>query len=258
MRNTLNVCLGHLPFPVAFSRHVDLMIAPRLVTGPAAVTLVEDRYFGEHGHALSEYAQLLWFFDHFSAIVGGHEYVRLFQYRRFCADRPAGVRSVNQPWSHAITEAEMVLFDEDFARESHAELFNTPMEFPGKVLGQFAQAHVLSDILVFARFLVDEGILDAVQAAAFLTRGPLIPACNIGVFRSTNLQRMLATLRRACAFLETPAFVVRSSHQRRNMGFMMERLFSHLIFAAIEQGVSEHRFGHNIVISDGPVISVTS
>ena len=111
--NTLNVCLGHVSFPLDFIRYVDLMLSPRLVEVPCRAIVVDDSYFGEHGSALSEYVQLLWLFDHFDTIVGDYEFVRIFQYRRFVARSRVGRRS-NQGHIRWIKTDELVRREKDF------------------------------------------------------------------------------------------------------------------------------------------------
>ena len=104
-QNTLNVCLGHLPFPQTHERHIDLMIAPRLIAGPTRLALVDDSSFGPHGSALSEYVQLLWLLERLDGIAAGCEYVRIFHYRRFVSPEPPplGQASSNLPWATTVS-----------------------------------------------------------------------------------------------------------------------------------------------------------
>ena len=255
--NTINICLAHIPFPARFARYVDLMIVPRHVDTPIELVVVPEDCNGPHAHTLSEYNQLLWLFDHFARIVGEREYVRLFTYRRFCASKVLGVRAINNPWSHAILEDQLAQFEADFSRVCDGEVFNTLAHFEQGMLRQYADAHDLGDLLAFAKFMLDAHILDKSGVVQFLARPGLVPACSAGVFRREHLHSLLAVLRRAAQFMHTPAFVARTGAQRRNMGFLLERLNSHLLLAQVEQKRSPPNFGYNIVISDSPVISVS-
>lgn len=257
--NTLNVCLGHLPFPQTHERHIDLMIAPRLIAGPKRLALVEDSYFGPHGSALSEYVQLLWLLDKLQPLAAGRDYIRIFHYRRFVSPEPppVGQRSSNLPWATTIRAADLDAFESSFSRVSQGELFNTPVQFHGGMLYQYAQSHVLKDMLNFARFLTETAILSPLECAEFLSMQLHIPSCNIGVFTKASYAEIFSVLRRAASFLDSPHFIQRSGYQRRSVGFLLERLNSYLIIRRIRGGTSLSSFGHNLVISDTAVVSGT-
>jgi hypothetical protein len=256
--NTLNICLGHVPFPVEYREHVDLMIAPNLVLGPYRVAVVPDSLFGPNGSALSEYAQLLWLSDNFDAITSGADFVRIFQYRRFVSEKPLpGVPSTNQPWSMTITAGDLASCGKEFDRFCGAELFNRPVRFDGGMLMQYASAHVLEDMLSFVKFLLEIRVFDPRHAAAFLNVEAVIPACNMGTFRKETLRSLLLILKRAAEFLKSSYFVPREGYQRRNMGFLLERLHSFAILQRVQSAMSPRNFGNNIVISESPVVSLT-
>ena len=256
--NTLNICLGHVPFPIEYREYVDLMIAPNLVAGPYRVAVVPDSLFGPNGSALSEYAQLLWLSDNFDAITSGVDFVRIFHYRRFASGKPLpGVASTNQPWSTTITAGALANCGKEFDRLCSAELFNRPTRFAGGVLKQYAAAHVLEDMLSFVKFLLEIHVFEPVHADAFLDVETLIPACNIGTFRNETLRSLLLLLKRAADFMKSSYFVPREGYQRRNMGFLLERLHSFAILQRVQSRMSPPNFGHNIVISESPIVSLT-
>lgn len=258
MNNTLNVCLGHQPFPAPFERHVDLMIAPLLLAGPRRLALVEDSRYGPHGSSLSEYAQLLWLNEHLDEVAAESEFVRIFHYRRFVSIAPPLVGiPTDHPWSTGITESELAAFEAAFDRDSETEVYNTPFQFTNGSLGQYADAHHLEDILRFAEFLSSEGILTSTEAVAFLLQSTNIPACNIGVFRRATFRRIFEVLRRAAEFVHSPLFVPRDGYQRRTAGFLLERLNSHLILSMKRDDSTCGIFGNNIIISDGSVVTHT-
>jgi hypothetical protein len=255
--NTLNVCLGHVSFPHEFIRYVDLMLSPRDVSVPCRSIVVDDSYFGEHGSALSEYVQLLWLYDHFDTIVDSYEFVRVFQYRRFVSHSRIGRRS-DRRYLRWIKADELLRREKDFSRHSTTELFNQIHKFRKGMLRQYEAAHVLIDIINFSKFLLETEVLDSKRVALFLSDPPLIPASNMGTFRVATLREILATLRKAAEFIKSSDFTPREGYQRRVLGFLLERLNSHLLLQRVETGSSQASFGHHILISDGPEVTNTS
>jgi hypothetical protein len=258
-KNTFNICLGHLPFPQSHADKIDLMISPRSISGPKQLAVVDDGLFGENGSALSEYVQLLWLLDHLDAVTVGCSYLRIFHYRRFAsrAEPKVGQRASNMPWSTTITELDLNAFPNEFDRFSDTEVFNTPVQFKSGMLGQYATAHVIEDILNFTKFLIETGILTRLAAADFLRENIDIPACNIGVFKIETYRSIFNILRKGAEFVYSPYFVARQGYQRRSVGFLLERLNIYLILRMIRQGEVKGNFGHNIVISNDSVVSVT-
>jgi hypothetical protein len=257
--NTLNVGLGHLPFPQAHVDHIDLMVSPRFIAGPNQLAVVDDSLFGQNGSALSEYVQLLWLLDHLDVVTVGYSYLRIFHYRRFVSrEKPrVGQRSTNLPWSTAISSAELSSFASEFGRFSDTEVFNTKVQFGDGMLAQYARAHVLEDILNFTKFLIEIGVFSSSEASNFLRESTNIPACNIGVFSLETFRSIFSVLRKGADFVHSPYFVVRQGYQRRSVGFLLERLNGYLILKMIRNGEVKANFGHNIVISDDAVVSVT-
>ncbi|MBB4199354.1 hypothetical protein CCR94_05850 [Rhodoblastus sphagnicola] len=257
--NTLNVCLGHVPFPADYARHIDLMVAPKLIASAQRLAIVDDNLFGPNGGALSEYGQLIWILDHLGELTPDCAFIRIFHYRRLvAADAPTvGRRSVNLPYATTIRADELGAFDAAFDRTTQQELFNTPIGFAGKMLGQYALDHVLEDLLNFVNFLVESRILNATEAASFLSVQNHIPSCNIGVFSKDSYNWTFQILKAAAQFLHSRHFIPRSGSQRRSAGFLLERLHSFLIFKRIELGASPARFGHNVVLSDDVNVSAT-
>lgn len=258
--NTLNVCLGHLAFPQHYDRHVDLMIAPVLLSGPKRFALVEDSSFGPNGSSLSEYVQLFWLLDNLAPLISDRNFIRIFHYRRFVSPEtpPIGRRSSNLPWATTIHAADLDAFDSSFSRNCDSEIFNTPVQFHGGMLYQYAQSHVLEDMLNFSKFLTENSILTPLDCAEFLSMQIHIPSCNIGIFTKHAYIEIFRTLRKAAGFLDSPYFVLRTGYQRRSVGFLLERLNSYLIIKRIRCGHSPSSFGHNIVISDTAIVSATS
>lgn len=255
--NTLNVCLGHVSFPHEFIRYVDLMLSPRDVSVPCRSIVVDDSYFGEHGSALSEYVQLLWLYDHFDTIVDSYDFVRVFQYRRFVSHSRVGRRSKIR-YIRWIKADELLRREKDFSRYSTTELFNQIYKSRRGMLRQYGAAHVLIDIINFSKFLLETEVLDTKRVASFLSDPPMIPACNMGTFRVATLREILATLKRAAEFIKTSYFTPRTGYQRRVLGFLLERLNSHLLLHRVETGSTQASFGHHILISEGPEVTNTN
>ena len=250
MNNTLNICISHIPFPEFYKDYVDLTISPIPISNLENIQVVDDSHFGENGSALSEYAQLLWLGDNLDTVAKNFEYVRLFQYRRFVSRKSMGIPiSLVGRWIHVNRLADL---EDEISRENAGELFNPPVFFLGGVRRQYAVAHMLEDLLNFARYLTEAGILDEAQAKAMLSRHRLIPACTTGIYRVETLKKTLPILRRAAEFLNSKYYIPRAGYQRRLVGFLLERLHSHLHFNLIQSGSTDAKFGHYIVFSNSP------
>jgi hypothetical protein len=236
------------------------MVSPRMLGDVRRLALVEDSLFGPHGSSLSEYAQLIWIHDNIRALAGDCRYVRIFHYRRFvvATEPTVGKQSANLPWATVIAEKELSEFEHAFHRVVDGEMFNTPAQFNGGMLAQYAMAHVMEDMMKFCVFLVESKILSPIEVALFLREDIHIPSCNIGVFGLDSFISIFGDLKRAAEFIHSKYFTPRDGYQRRSAGFLLERLNSFLIIRRIRSGVSPERFGHNIVISESEVVSATT
>lgn len=254
--NTLNVCLGHLPFPSTHEHHVDVMLGPRAIEGKSRLIVVEDSRYGKAGSALSEYAQLLWLYDNLDTVARGYRFVRIFHYRRFVSPTvpTVGSPAVNQPWSTVVSPGQLSHFDEAFSRVASKEIVNTSITLPNGILGQYASAHRLEDILRFTEFIHGRNIINAQQAAQFLRANQLIPACNIGVFKIRTFASIYEKLKAASEFLYSPLFIEREDYQRRSLGFLLERFQSYLLLAYIGRKGRSVISGHNMAIAEGSMV----
>lgn len=235
------------------------MLSPREIQTASKLVVVPDSTYGDNGSALSEYAQLFWLYDNLSRVASGYKFIRIFHYRRFASPvpPPVGIRS-NQWWSTAIQPAQLHHFEAAFGRSVTQELANTPTSLAGGVLGQYADAHHLQDILRFTEFLCARGIMEPKPAAEFLRADTLIPACNIGVFHVKTFREIYRSLRPVSDFLRSPLFTPREGYQRRTVGFLLERFQSYLIIQHIrKRGIRQMNFGYNMVIADTPTIANT-
>ena len=256
MGNTLNICLGHKPFPKEYERHIDVMLSPFPLEVGCKFYHIEDAYFGPHGHALSEYAQLLWVFDHFDSIVGDHEYVRVFQYRRMVSKISPLPTDSPLPWYQVIPPDQLSIREAEFSRDCHEELFNGVLSNYSVML-YYTSSHVLEDLLNFGRFMMDSGMADQMSVANFLTSNQFMPACNMGVFKRETFHSILSILRAGSQFMYSKYFVPRQGYQRRCMGFLLERLNSAILIERIRTGVYPPNLGYNLVIQDDPVMTPT-
>jgi hypothetical protein len=258
MGQILNVCVGHQPFPMAFAHYVDYTISPLLLHGVNRLIVVPDSIYGENGASLSEYAQLFWLNRNLEKLLRGHTHIRLLQYRRFVSDGTVQVaRPSSAPFAKVIRTDQLEFFPSDFLRNGEFELLNAPFQFAGGVLGQYAATHELEDILGFARFLYKSAILSKLDVAMFLRRNFLIPASSVGVLSVENFKVIFECLAKASAYMNEKSFAVRQGYQRRNMGFLLERLHSHLLLLGIQKGNIKHKNGVHIVISESEKILPT-
>jgi hypothetical protein len=257
--NTINICLGHIPFPGVYRHHVDLMISPCLVFGLDRVAVVEDKEYGKDGSALSEYAQLFWLLKNIHKIAANRDYIRIIHYRRFVSpERPkVGQASTNLSWATAIKEDDIREFEHSFSRSTSGEIFNSPVRFDGGIMGQYALSHKLQDLVNFAKFIVDNKIMTDDDVVGFLREDVLVASCNIGVFKVSTFVDIFSTLRAAAGFLHSDLFTRREGYQRRSVGFCLERLNSYLILKRIREGASVERFGYNVVVSNDAAVSIT-
>lgn len=258
-RNTFNVCVGHINFPAQFGHYIDVMLAPKFVSGSPRLLVIEDHLYGRYGHSLSEYAQLLWFTKRIDEIAPDYEFIRIFHYRRFISThRPQDATpSSNEPWTSIARAQQLGIYERDFARSASSELFNTPLELFRGVAGHYAAGHQLEDYIRFSDFLLDKNVLSPLEVAEFLQQRKLIPSSSMGVFKRENLKFIFGFLEQASAFLDSNLFTDRVGYQRRTAGFLLERLQSYLIFKRIEAGSSPENFGHNIVISEDAQVRYT-
>ena len=254
--NTLNICLGHRPFPDAHNDFVDLLVSPNLVGGGIKrKAYLPDEINGPNGHALSEYGQLIWIYRNLDALANGFEYLNVFQYRRFISPTPVDrVKLEGDSWVTVVTEADLADLAFCFSRTQPGMLFNTPIDVPESVVSQYAAAHVLSDMLAFVDFLMAENILDDATAAEFLSMRRAVFSSAIGIYRVDAYRVIFAVLEQAARFLHSPRFVPREGYQRRTVGFLLERLHSFLILKFLARGAN---FGYNLMIADAPELSPT-
>lgn len=257
--NTLNVCLGHKEPPKDFHDYVDLFLTPVLSFNGEKIAYIPDSIYGEHGHTLSEYGQLIWLSKNIDKLLPNYEYVRIFHYRRFTSKESynVAIKAENNEWTFTIKECSIPLLADNFIRLSQFELFNTLINFENGVIGQYAGAHILEDFLNFTNFLVEKNIIDTKLALEFLSQKKFIPACNTGVFKIENFKKQFQILDQASGFLHSANFKIREGYQRRSMGFLLERLHSFLIMKWILGGVSPENHGINYLISDTPFMNRT-
>ncbi len=254
------MCLGHAEFIKSFSHYYDLMVSPVYLKNTTRLAIVPDSAYGQHGSALSEYAQLIWLRRNLDRILDGHTHIRVFHYRRFVAQksRGVGIKSTNQPWATTISEEQIWEFESDFSRTSpDSELLNTKVTFSAGMIGQYAHAHVLEDLLSFSIFLCRSKILSDVEMVDMLRTPSIIPACNIAVLTVENFKAVYDQIVAAASFLVSGDFVSRTGYQRRNLGFLLERLHSYILQTLFDDGKIQGLFGFNYILSESEHVSVT-
>ncbi|MET4579415.1 hypothetical protein [Ottowia thiooxydans] len=258
--STINICVGHRTFPENFARYVDLMLSPVPLNTRARSVHVPDNTFGPYGDTLSEYAQLFWLLDHLDDILAGHRFLRVFHYRRFIAPKkPAqAAPAINQPWAMVIQAHELDQYESAFDRSEETELTNTQISLDQGILGQYAQVHVLEDIVNFGHFLAQAKVIPDQQVVGFLNMTAFVPSSSIATYGKENFRAIFSVLRRAATFTESPYYQRREGYQRRAMGFLLERLNSYLLLLLMAQGRLGATQGQNMVISDELSISTTS
>jgi hypothetical protein len=246
--NTINICIGHLPFPNEFFQYVDLMITPKYFYASYPRVIINDCDYGsEHGD-LSEYAQLIWLYDNYEKVVDKKTFVRLFQYRRFVSPYEFG-NLCSHSWAKRIEVEGLKDCQSIFERQASMELFNRPLSLPETVRGQYADCSVEEDIINFASFLKINGKMTDCEEIKFLTSTTLIPAANMGIFHRDHLYWLLAELKEASSFMLSKFYVKRSGYQRRVMGFLLERYNSFLLLHKRKQDMKPFFHGYHIILS---------
>jgi hypothetical protein len=254
----LNVCLGHKAFPNQYAQYIDLMLSPLPISAVQNFILVPDHSFGENGSSLSEYVQLLWLYQNLENFIQNKTHIRVFHYRRFVSDAQIGIgEPCSLPFAKRINQDQLSLFHNCFDRCGDHELVNSIFKPHGGMLNQYAGAHVLSDILDFSQFLYTKGILSSWHVAAFLREESLIPASSISVLTISNFKWISSILLKASDFMNQTKFVPREGYQRRNMGFLLERLNSYLLLEGMRQRRIANNSGVHMIISESHDISIT-
>lgn len=258
--NTLNICIGHQAFPMHYWHYIDMMVAPNSAAGHPRLTVIPDDIYGPHGNSLSEYAQLFWVHENLATLLNGKTFIRVFHYRRFLSVHPplCGKKSVNLPWATTLSAEDLGQFEAEFSRFVTGEIFNTPIRLPNGMMEQYREAHLLEDFLRFGAFLIESNILDRAAVSRFMRTDLLIPSSSIGVLRVDSFQEIFSVLRQAADFLHNAFFVPREGYQRRNVGFLLERLNSFLIFERMTQGKSPQSFGYQMLLSESEIVRHTT
>ena len=246
--NTLNICIGHLPFPNIYSNYVDILLSPTIVGGDVKrKIIIPDDIYGENGNSLSEYAQLFWINNNIEKIAIDIDYFNIFQYRRFLSSKPIDIKKVpGLPWANLIDEEELGNYHQCFERNQDTTYFNTPVNF-GEVgvIYQYNEAHELEDYLNFAQFLLQENILDKNCTIKFIQQKLFIPSCSIGIYHIEKFKEIFTYLESAARFINSQKFQKREGYQRRSAGYLLERFHSYLILEHFGSGC---KFGSNVFI----------
>ncbi len=196
--------------------------------------------------------------ENLTQLLRDETHIRVFHYRRFVSDGQTGLgEACSFEWAKAVQEDQLGFFSADFARSGGGELVNTPYRFNGGILDNYARFHHLEDFLDFAKFLAKEKILSVVEIAQFLQGDILIPGSSISILSVENFISVFSLLSRASNFINEPNYVARAGYQRRNMGFLLERLNSYLLIKGIHEGRILRRTGVHMIISDSPRIRST-
>lgn len=258
MSKILNICVGHKPFPSQYTHYFDYMLSPFPLSTEGRIIVVPRHLFGKNGPALSEYAELFWLLENFNQVLRDETHIRVFHYRRFVSDGQTGLGEVcSFAWAKTVREDQLDLFQSDFARSGGSEIVNAPTRFAGGILSNYARYHHLEDLLDFAKFLSRENILSVLEVAQFLRGDILIPGSSIGVLSIENFRTVFSVLTKASNFINEPNYVARAGYQRRNIGFMLERLNSYLLLKGINEGKIIRKTGVHMIISDSSRVSST-
>lgn len=249
VRNTVNICIGHKPFPQESDLFYDMFLSRIPLDNPRDVIVTNYDYSIEHANALGEFVQLLWLRDNIKTIEK-YDFVRIFHHSRFVSSLEIGKAS-QYPWIRILDENELPTHVNNFSRYSSNELFNQKYEAYSlhklTLLDQYASSHQLKDITSFTSFLQKQKIFNKNECYDFLFAESIIPACSVGIFNLDTLIYLLDKIKLASEFIFTDEFVFREGFQSRNMAFLLERYLSCLILDRIRRGKSLPNFGSSII-----------
>ncbi len=256
MSSLVTFALGHkFPFK-SINEIADYCLSPVPCSGATRLLVIPDERLGVVGQSLSEYSQLFWLAENIRGLAPEATHVRIVHYRRFCSTEPPDpkFRNAYQPWASMLGDEDARdLLKRQVKIPASGFLFNTPATFgDGGVLKQYAQYHELEDLLLFASYLTASSKMSKEQVIKFLTRSEIVPSCNIGTFPVQYFVDQMVQLGSAAEFMFHHRYINRAGYQRRNMGYLMERLQSHLIIDDIENQRAPFSFGSNVILSEDP------
>jgi hypothetical protein len=211
---------------------------------------------------LNEYAFLFQLRRQLGVNKDTPQLITLYQYRRFLVKEGIGVPSRNIPWANTLKTSEAIELGElisSMAGPPTNQQFQIGpvIKMPDSLLAQYARHHYCRDILRFCSDLVDAKVLTNQQAFDFLSQKIFIPTPSCGTFSFDFLNEALEILEKAAeVFLNNGYQKHADTYQGRVMGFLLERLNSHLLLEHLKSiGLDASMLsGKMIIISDDTAV----
>lgn len=228
-------CVGHV-LPVFEVDFEYVLLSPRKLREKNNIVIPDN--FGVHKgkRVLSEYQQLFVLAD-MLAEKSASERLYIFQYRRFistCKDAPA---SENMPYLRYCRSDEVKnYFPKIDALESQPAdfLFGEVINLKS-IADNYAKVHFVEDFCGLISALSQIESVSNAFIKRFIECPILLPGPSVGLTTVGEFRRQMHFLKLVWAKFQDAFFVERTGYQKRNGGFLMERLHSFLIVDAINR-----------------------
>jgi len=239
---------------VAYTR-----VAPTSEGKQSQLIVTDDQYgLSFHGSVLSEYVQLFGLADHLKDSPSDDLYI--FQYRKFISLREGLLRSTNIPYafaSHADAAEKLFPSVQEIASLDGYALMGPSIEIRSMALN-YAVSHHVADFSAFVISLSTVTGFNESRCKRFINCTTLIPSPSLGVHKPYLFMKHMDILKATWSHFASHFFVEREGYQRRVGGFLLERLHSFLISEEVNSGHLKGRAGNLIVISESPIIRLST
>lgn len=224
-------CVGHTLPLFAPTISFDMLCPAPL--GIANELVIDDNRFGPSidGGSLAEYSQLFGLHDRLLSgdIVADDLY--LFQYRKFVSPIAGGLESVS-PWIRVLTRDTVASV---FPTHEQLQTFGSRLavgsifDFGESISANYARVHVIDDLVMFAAACADSGALRPAEIRSFATLRGIVPSPAVCYIEVALFIKIMSILRKVWDCYYPHYHVQRTGYQRRVVGYLFERLHSHLL-----------------------------
>ncbi len=257
-KNIISLCVSHRA-PVFQFNEPYTLVCP-VDCGVPNQIIAPENWLGERysGKIISEYTQLFALSDIFQKNPCQYTHVHIFQYRKFISLKIDGEISVNMPYARTIQPAyaykifpsmnELISMNTDYLVGSVVRLRS--------LAHQYTNCHLVEDFSAFVLALRDQGSFDNKTCFKFINYNNLIPSPSLGLIPVKDFIEIMNMLRAVWDIFSLNYFTHRDGYQRRDGGFLLERLHSFILCNKLinnKVGIS----GMLYITSDTPTITPT-
>jgi hypothetical protein len=163
----------------------------------------------------------------------GQLMIGLAHFRRFGVTgdvgTPAGMTQLVDPAAFGRLPADV------FVPDGPTIVVPAPLDFGRSLLRQYAESHVVRDLLLFMGVAIDLGVVDDGSVTAFLDNSVLFATPSVGVYPTEWLLIVLEALETVADTFESTLAQDREGYQRRATGFCCERLHALLLQQLVQK-----------------------